>query len=113
MKRFCLTLDLINDPELIARYEAFHRPDNIWPEIISGIRSCGIHTMDIYRAGNRLVMILETAVDFDLETGFREMAALPRQEEWARLMLAFQQKLPFAKPQEHWVEMKQIFKLYN
>lgn len=113
MKRFCLTLDLKNDPDLIDRYEAYHRPDKVWPEIISGIRSCGIGTMDIYRAGNRLVMILETGDDFDLQTGFQKMAALPRQQEWARLMDAFQQKLPFAKPQEHWVEMKQIFKLYN
>ncbi|MCD2421866.1 L-rhamnose mutarotase [Niabella pedocola] len=113
MKRFCLTLDLKDDPELIGRYDAHHREDQVWPEIISGIRSCGMHTMDIYRAGNRLVMILETADDFDLQAGFEAMAALPRQQEWARLMNAFQQRLSFAKPGEHWVEMKQIFKLYN
>ncbi|WP_300600069.1 L-rhamnose mutarotase [Niabella sp.] len=113
MKRFCLTLDLKNDPELIRQYEAYHRADQVWPEIIGGIRSCGIYTMDIYRAGNRLVMILETTDGFELQAGFEAMAALPRQQEWARLMDTFQQRLAFAKPDEHWVEMKQIFKLYN
>lgn len=113
MKRFCLTLDLKDDPELIARYEQYHQAGNIWPEIIGGIRTCGIEVMDIYRAGNRLMMILETGDDFDLQTGFAKMATLPRQQEWARLMDGFQQKLPFAQPHEHWVEMKQIFKLYK
>ncbi|MGJ7032429.1 L-rhamnose mutarotase [Niabella hirudinis] len=113
MKRFCLTLDLKNDPGLIALYEAHHREDGIWPEILEGIRACGIEAMDIYRAGNRLMMILEAGDDFDLQAGFARMATLPRQQEWAALMDTFQQKLPFAQPQEHWVEMKQIFKLYK
>ncbi|SDE26874.1 L-rhamnose mutarotase [Niabella drilacis] len=113
MKRFCLTLDLKDDPGLIARYEQYHQADGVWPEIIEGIRSCGIAAMDIYRAGNRLMMILEAADDFDLQSGFARMATLPRQREWAALMDTFQQKLPFARPHEHWVEMKQIFKLYK
>lgn len=113
MKRFCLTLDLKDDPELIARYEQYHRNGQIWPEIITGIRTCGIQAMDIYRAGNRLMMILETTDDVDLRSAFAAMATLPRQQEWAVLMETFQQRLPFAQPDEHWVEMKQIFKLYK
>jgi L-rhamnose mutarotase len=31
MKRYCLTLDLKNDPKLIAEYKKHH--DNIWLEI--------------------------------------------------------------------------------
>ncbi|MCU0374814.1 MAG: L-rhamnose mutarotase, partial [Chitinophagaceae bacterium] len=31
MKRYCLLLDLKNDPQLIAEYEARHR--EVWPEI--------------------------------------------------------------------------------
>ena len=31
MKRYCLTLDLKDDAELIAEYEAYHR--EVWPEI--------------------------------------------------------------------------------
>ena len=36
MKRFCLALDLKNDPQLIAEYEAYHK--NVWPEIIASIK---------------------------------------------------------------------------
>lgn len=31
LKRYCLALDLKNDPELIAEYEAHHNA--VWPEI--------------------------------------------------------------------------------
>lgn len=31
MQRFCLALDLVNDPALIAAYESYHQ--NVWPEI--------------------------------------------------------------------------------
>jgi L-rhamnose mutarotase len=110
---YCLTLDLKNDPELIALYEAYHRPDGIWPEIIAGIKSVGILKMDIYRASNRLVMILEADNDFDIQRDFARMNSLPRQQEWAALMAQFQQQLSFAKEGEHWVMMNKIFYLYD
>ncbi|AHF16702.1 L-rhamnose mutarotase [Niabella soli] len=113
MKRFCLTLDLKNDPELIKTYEHYHSRQAIWPEVIEGIKACGIYSMDIYRADTRLAMILEAQDDFELDAGFAKMSELPRQKEWAALMNRFQQKPPFAKPGEHWVPMQQIFELYG
>ena len=38
MKRYCQTLDLREDPELIRRYRELHSPQGIWPEILQGIR---------------------------------------------------------------------------
>jgi L-rhamnose mutarotase len=110
-KVFCLTLDLKSDPELIALYEAYHRPDTIWPEIVAGVKAVGILKMDIYRASTRLVMVLETEEDFDLQRDFNRMSTLPRQKEWADLMGRFQQVPDFAKPGEHWVLMDKIFDL--
>ena len=110
-KRFCLALDLKDDEHLIAQYERYHQRDVIWPEIVEGIKQCNVLEMDIYRIGNRLMMILETNQDFDLAKDFARMGTLPRQKEWAELMLTFQQRLPFAKEDEHWVLMKQIFNL--
>lgn len=110
-KRFCLALDLKDDEHLIAEYERYHQPGGGWPEIVAGIKECNILEMDIYRVGNRLMMILETNEDFDLTKDFARMATLPKQKEWAELMLTFQQRLPFAKDGEHWVLMKQIFNL--
>jgi len=57
MDRYCLTLDLKDDPILIAEYEAWHQ--KIWPEIIDSIRNSGIENMQIYRFANRLFMIME------------------------------------------------------
>jgi L-rhamnose mutarotase len=112
-KQYCLALDLKEDETLIAQYEHYHRPENIWPEIEEGIKACNILDMQIYRVGNRLFMILETNESFEMKRDFAKMASLPRQKEWAELMLAFQQRLPFAQPDELWMEMKPIFRLKN
>lgn len=44
-RRLCLTLDLKNDPALIAEYKRYHA--KIWPEITQSIRDSGIEDMEI------------------------------------------------------------------
>ena len=41
-KRYCQTLDLKDDPELISEYRKRHTENEAWPEILQGIRSVGI-----------------------------------------------------------------------
>jgi len=41
-KRLCLTLDLKNDPALIAAFEQYHQAEVIWPEILEGNKETGI-----------------------------------------------------------------------
>ena len=65
MDRYCLTLDLKDDPTLIAEYEAWHQ--KVWPEIMESIRSAGIENMQIYRFANRLFMIMEVNKKFSFE----------------------------------------------
>ena len=50
-RRYCLTLDLKNDPELIAEYRRYHR--HVWPEITKSIRDSGVEDMEIYLLGTR------------------------------------------------------------
>ena len=38
MKRYCQTLDLKNDENLIQEYMYWHSPEHFWPEIGAGIR---------------------------------------------------------------------------
>jgi NAD(P)-dependent dehydrogenase (short-subunit alcohol dehydrogenase family) len=73
--------------------------------------NAGISRMDIFRVGNRLTMIVEADEKVDIKEAFKKMADLLRQKEWALMMHGFQQKIPFAKPNEHWVLMNQIFEL--
>ena len=65
MMRHCLALDLKDDPALIAEYEAYHK--KVWPEILISIKESGIEHMEIYRAGNRLFMIMEVVDLFSFE----------------------------------------------
>lgn len=109
MRRYCLALDLVDDEKMIEEYEAHHKHGR--PEIIKSIRDAGINVMDIYRAGNRLFMIMETTDDFSFDAKNAADAADPKVQEWEQLMWKYQQAIPAAKPGEKWVIMKQIFTL--
>ena len=109
MKRYCLALDLKDDPELIKEYENYHQ--NVWPEIIQSIKNSGIKVLDIYRTGNRMFMIIEADKTFSFEKKGASDAANPKVQEWEELMWKFQQALPWAKPGEKWIVMEKIFEL--
>ena len=111
-KRYCQTLDLKDDPTLIAEYVERHREDKHWPEINEGIRTVGILEMEIYLIGTRLFMIVETEMDFDWDTAFARLATLPRQAEWEEYMSVFQVSQPGASSAEKWQLMDKIFWLY-
>lgn len=112
-KRYCQTLDLKDDPELIEEYKKRHSLEDHWPEINEGIRSVGILEMEIYLCGNRLFMIVETPLDFDWDTAFSRLAGLPRQAEWEEYMSVFQQADPNASSAEKWQLMERMFHLYE
>ncbi|HEY6083157.1 MAG TPA: L-rhamnose mutarotase [Chitinophagaceae bacterium] len=109
MRRYCLTVDLKNDPRLIAEYVAYHKA--VWPEIIHSIREAGIANMEIYRTGSRMFMIMEVKDDFSFEKKAAMDAGNPKVQEWEELMWKYQQALPAAKPGEKWVLMEKIFGL--
>jgi len=64
-RRHCLTLDLKDDPKLIAEYKRYH--EAIWPEITQSIKDAGIHGLEIYLRGTRMFMILEVDENFSFE----------------------------------------------
>ncbi|GAB3318718.1 L-fucose mutarotase [Larkinella ripae] len=109
MQRFCLALDLQDDPDLIAEYEQWHAPGSGWPEVRQNDLAAGILDLQIYRTGNRMVMILETDDDFTFEKKAALDADSPHVKRWEELMWKFQQPLPWAKEGEKWVLMEQIF----
>jgi len=107
--RHCFALDLKDDPELIAEYERHHRA--VWPEIEKSIRDSGIESLEIYRTGNRLFMVMEVGDGFSFEAKAAADAANPKVQEWETLMWTFQQALPWANQGEKWVPAWQIFSL--
>ncbi|MDO4930450.1 MAG: L-rhamnose mutarotase [Bacteroidales bacterium] len=112
-KRYCQTLDLREDPELIATYRKLHSEEHIWKEIVAGIREVGILEMEIYLLGTRLFMIVETPLDFDWDSAMARMATLPRQSEWEALTAKYQVADPSAGSAEKWRLMERIFHLYK
>lgn len=109
MKRYCLALDLVNDPDLIKEYEVMHQ--QVWPEIQESITSAGIDEMEIYRYGNRLFMIMEVNGKFSFEEKGAMDASNEKVQEWEKLMWKYQQAIPGSKPGEKWVMMDKIFEL--
>lgn len=113
VKRYCRTLDLRDDPELIAEYRRRHAKENIWKEVLDGIKEVGILEMDIYIRGTRLMMILEVPADLDLDAAMARLATLPRQQEWEDFMSVFQQSAPGASSAEKWQPMERVFHIYD
>ena len=109
MTRYCLALDLKEDPSLIAEYEAYHK--KVWPEIVKSIKEAGIEVLDIYRTGNRLFMIMEVNDNFSFEKKSAADASNPKVQEWEELMWKFQYPLPWARTGEKWILMNKIFEL--
>ena len=108
-RRYCLTLDLKDDPKLIAEYKRYH--EKIWPEITKSIRDSGIEDLEIYLLGTRMFMIMEVNDRFSFDAKGEVDRINPKVQEWETLMWRFQTPLPQAKPGEKWLLMERIFKL--
>ncbi len=109
MNKHYFALDLKDDPQLIEAYDTYHK--QVWPEIIASIKDAGIVQLEIYRYGNRLMMIMETDNTYNAERKSAMDAANEKVQEWETLMWKYQQALPGALPGEKWMQMTRIFQL--
>lgn len=109
MKRYCLALDLKDDPKLIAEYKRYH--ERIWPEVKASLYDAGILEMEIYLLGTHMFMIMEVVDDYSFAAKAKADSENPKVREWEKLMGTFQQELPQAKPGEKWLVMDRVFKL--
>ncbi len=107
MKRYCQTLTLVDNPDLIEKYIEAH--SHVWPEIIEGQHEVGIDNMQIYRHGRLLFMIMDTADDFDFNRDMARLATMPRQAEWEAYVSQFQGCAADARSEEKWQLMEKIF----
>lgn len=113
VKRYCQFLEIENNPELIRLYRECHGEDKHWKEIRDGIRAVGILEMEMYITGRYVVMIVETAPDFDWDSAMARLAQMPRQAEWETFMSRFQGCSPEASANQKWTMMERMFRLYD
>lgn len=106
-------MELKDDSRLIEEYRHRHSRGEVWLEVLRGIRSVGILEMEIYILGNRLVMIVETPLNFEWDTAMARLATLPRQQEWEEFMAIFQQCAANATSDQKWQKMEHMFHLYE
>jgi len=107
MKRYCQTLTLVDNPEMIEKYVEAHK--HVWPEVVQGQREVGIVDMQIYRRDRNLFMIMDTVDDFNFERDMARLATLPRQAEWEAYVSKFQGCKADARSDEKWQLMERIF----
>jgi L-rhamnose mutarotase len=106
--RYCLTLDLHDDPSMISEYDRWH--GEVWPEVLEHLRASGIQDMTIWRRENRLVMLIDADAGFAPEQLVIGPGTHPRVKEWEALMARLQRPLPNAEKIE-WQSMAMVFRL--
>ena len=109
MPRYCLTLDLQNDPKKIAEYKRYH--EKIWPEIRDSLFAAGVVAMEIYLSGTRMFMIMDVNDSFSLEKKAAMDRANPKVQEWEAMMANFQAVPEGADPVRRWAPMEKVFDL--
>jgi L-rhamnose mutarotase len=110
-RRYCFTLDLKDDPQLIAEYKRHHQ--RVWPDIVQSLKNSGIRELQIYLLGTRMFMIMDVNEHFSLSAKAEADCANPKVREWEELMWNYQQPLPQAKPGEKWLLMEPVFSLQS
>jgi L-rhamnose mutarotase len=109
MTRYVLTVDLKDDPAVVAAYREHHR--RVWPEVLESLRRTGLREMEIYLLGRRLVMVVETD-GRDVRRCFAaHVASSPRVAEWEALMRSLQQPPPGGVAGDWWAMMEPVFRL--
>jgi len=110
-KRYCKSIELNNDPNLIEEYKQVHAMGSAWPEITSGMKEVGIIDMEIYISGTTLFMIMDTEENFNHEQAMEKLAKLPRQSEWEAFVSKYQKSSSDASAGQKWKLLKRIYKL--
>jgi len=108
--RYALALDLVDDETKIAAYEKAH--ESIWPEVREHLFAQGVLTMEIYRLGTRMFMVMEVDPEVYSEEAMAR-ASLENETivRWETLMWTYQAPTPWTPAGQKWVPMRRIFNL--
>jgi L-rhamnose mutarotase len=107
-RRIVRLMDLNNRSDLFQAYELAHQRGNTPNAVLSAQRRHGIAELEIYRAGDRLVMIMEVTDAYDPAALDAESARSPEIAAWHQRMAELQ-TAPFAD-RVAWPEAHLVFR---
>ncbi|WP_029013558.1 L-rhamnose mutarotase [Niveispirillum irakense] len=111
LRRMCFTVDLHDDPGLIAHYRAWHGPGAVPKPVVKAMRADDIRALEIWLHGTRMFLIMDVGPGFDPVAKAVRDADNPDVQDWDRLMRTFQKPPPGAAAGETWVAMDRIHAL--
>lgn len=106
MTRQVYVLDL-SDEALAQEYEAWHRPGKVPRRVLEDIVAAGNIAMEIYRTGDRLIMITET----EGNTQPQDRIGSAESQAWEAQMDRFQKPVPWGAAGVKWQPTARIFAL--
>jgi L-rhamnose mutarotase len=107
-RRIVRLMDLNNLPDVLEAYEISHLRGNTPAAVLGAQRRHGIEEMEIYRAGDRLVMIMEVTEAYDPAALDAESGRSPEIAAWHRRMAELQ-RAPFGD-RVVWPEAHLVFR---
>ena len=108
IRRIVRLMDLNNRPDLLEAYELAHKRGSTPTAVLNAQRCHGIAELEIYRAGDRLVMIMEVTDAYDPAALDAESARSSEIAAWHKRMAELQ-KAPFAD-RVAWPEAHLVFR---
>lgn len=108
LRRYVRIMDLRDDPATLAAYDRAHMVGQTPVEIVAAQHRHGIAEMEIFRAGNRLVMLMDVTDAFDPDGLDAERAVQDVIDRW-HLRMAEYQRPPFADGVA-WPEAHRVFR---
>ena len=107
-RRIVRIMDLNNEADLLAAYDEAHRPGNTPRAVLEAQRRHGIAEMEIYRAGDRLIMIMEVTDSYNPAALDTDSARSVEITSWHQRM-ALLQKAPLPDGVA-WPEARRVFR---
>jgi L-rhamnose mutarotase len=105
-QQLVMTTDLVDDPAIIRMYDSLHSKQGVWPALEKANKAAGIKSVRIWRAGTRLMMIIEVPENADMaRLDSLYVSADPRVREWGAMMSNFQRSLPGVDTTQKWYSM--------
>lgn len=110
VKRYCWMADLQEDEDLIEEYKQELRSEQ-WKRVCEIMKERGVLDYEIYQFQNRLLMIVETELDFNVVEFGREIGEMDEVRWWAGRMDRYFQTIEGFEDSGWWVFLDRVYKL--